>query len=81
MPPPRSVCAEPVTSPDVRRSRTATAGRDGRRCRTSTCTVRRGVTVEELADLDAYLDEDAMVFVEWPEAGAGMLPAADRPDR
>jgi len=36
----------------------------------------RGVTAEELADLDAYLGEDAVVFVEWPEAGAGMLPPA-----
>ena len=34
----------------------------------------RGVTVEELADLEEYLDEAAIVFVEWPEAGAGVLP-------
>ena len=34
----------------------------------------RGVTVEELADLEEYLDEAAIVFVEWPEAGVGVLP-------
>jgi tRNA threonylcarbamoyladenosine biosynthesis protein TsaE len=33
-----------------------------------------GVSVEELADLEAYLGEDAIVFVEWPAAGEGMLP-------
>ena len=34
------------------------------------------MTAEELADLDPYLDEAAIVFVEWPEAGEGALPAA-----
>jgi tRNA threonylcarbamoyladenosine biosynthesis protein TsaE len=34
------------------------------------------VTEEELADLDPYLDEDAVLFVEWPDVGAGALPAA-----
>ena len=34
----------------------------------------RGVTVEELGDLEEYLDEAAIVFVEWPEAGVGVLP-------
>ena len=33
------------------------------------------MTVEELADLEPYLDEAAIVFVEWPEAGEGALPA------
>ena len=36
----------------------------------------RAVTVEELADLDPYLGEDTIVFVEWPEAGRGVLPPA-----
>jgi tRNA threonylcarbamoyladenosine biosynthesis protein TsaE len=36
----------------------------------------RGVRAEELADLEEYLREDAIVFVEWPAAGEGMLPAA-----
>ncbi len=34
------------------------------------------MTAEELADLDPYLDEAAIVFVEWPEAGEGALPPA-----
>ena len=34
-----------------------------------------GLTVEELADLEPYLDA-AVVFVEWPEAGRGLLPGA-----
>jgi tRNA threonylcarbamoyladenosine biosynthesis protein TsaE len=34
----------------------------------------RGVTVEELADLEPYLEPDAVVFVEWPAAGVGVLP-------
>jgi len=33
-----------------------------------------GMTVEELADLDPYLDEAAVLFVEWPDAGEGALP-------
>ena len=32
------------------------------------------LTVEELADLDPYLGPEAVVFVEWPAAGAGLLP-------
>ncbi len=32
-----------------------------------------GVTVEEAADLEPYFD-GTICFVEWPEAGAGMLP-------
>ena len=32
-----------------------------------------GVTVEEAADLEPYF-EATICFVEWPEAGAGMLP-------
>ena len=34
-----------------------------------------GVTVEEAADLEPYFD-GTICFVEWPDAGAGMLPAA-----
>jgi tRNA threonylcarbamoyladenosine biosynthesis protein TsaE len=34
------------------------------------------MTVEELADLDPYLGPEAVVFVEWPDAGAGLLPDA-----
>ena len=34
-----------------------------------------GLTLEELVDLEPYL-EDAVVFVEWPAAGRGVLPAA-----
>jgi tRNA threonylcarbamoyladenosine biosynthesis protein TsaE len=32
-----------------------------------------GVSVEEAADLEPYYD-GTVCFVEWPEAGAGMLP-------
>jgi tRNA threonylcarbamoyladenosine biosynthesis protein TsaE len=34
-----------------------------------------GLTIEEWADLEPYFD-DAIVFVEWPQAGEGVLPAA-----
>ena len=34
-----------------------------------------GVSPEEWADLEPYF-EDAVVFVEWPEAGASVLPPA-----
>jgi tRNA threonylcarbamoyladenosine biosynthesis protein TsaE len=34
-----------------------------------------GVDAEEWGDLEPYF-EDAIVFVEWPEAGAGWLPPA-----
>ena len=34
-----------------------------------------GLTLEELVDLEPYL-EDAVVFVEWPAAGRGVLPPA-----
>ena len=33
-----------------------------------------GLTIEEWADLEPYF-EDAIAFVEWPDAGAGLLPA------
>jgi tRNA threonylcarbamoyladenosine biosynthesis protein TsaE len=33
----------------------------------------RGLTIDEWADLEPYF-EDAIVFVEWPDAGAGLLP-------
>jgi tRNA threonylcarbamoyladenosine biosynthesis protein TsaE len=33
-----------------------------------------GLTPSEWGDLEPYFD-DAVVFVEWPEAGAGTLPA------
>jgi tRNA threonylcarbamoyladenosine biosynthesis protein TsaE len=66
---------EPVTSPTF-----SVAHRYGGRDRLVVAHLdlyrSRGVTAEELADLDAYLAEDAIVFVEWPEAGAGMLPDA-----
>jgi tRNA threonylcarbamoyladenosine biosynthesis protein TsaE len=32
-----------------------------------------GVSAAEWGDLEPYF-EDAVVFVEWPEAGAGVLP-------
>jgi tRNA threonylcarbamoyladenosine biosynthesis protein TsaE len=32
-----------------------------------------GLTLDEWADLEPYFD-DAIVFVEWPDAGAGLLP-------
>jgi tRNA threonylcarbamoyladenosine biosynthesis protein TsaE len=35
----------------------------------------RGVSAAEWGDLEPYFD-DAVVFVEWPEAGAGVLPSA-----
>jgi tRNA threonylcarbamoyladenosine biosynthesis protein TsaE len=34
----------------------------------------RGVSAAEWGDLEPYFD-DAVVFVEWPEAGAGVLPS------
>jgi tRNA threonylcarbamoyladenosine biosynthesis protein TsaE len=34
-----------------------------------------GVSNAEWGDLEPYFD-DAVTFVEWPEAGAGVLPAA-----
>src|SRR6476620_5952550 len=34
----------------------------------------RGLSAAEWSDLEPYF-EDAVVFVEWPEAGAGVLPA------
>ncbi len=34
-----------------------------------------GVTVEEAADLEPYFD-GTICFVEWPDAGVGMLPPA-----
>jgi tRNA threonylcarbamoyladenosine biosynthesis protein TsaE len=33
----------------------------------------RGVSAAEWGDLEPYFD-DAIVFVEWPEAGIGVLP-------
>ena len=33
----------------------------------------QGVSAAEWGDLEPYFD-DAIVFVEWPEAGAGVLP-------
>ena len=35
----------------------------------------RGVSPAEWGDLEPYF-EDAIVFVEWPEAGSGVLPPA-----
>jgi tRNA threonylcarbamoyladenosine biosynthesis protein TsaE len=32
---------------------------------------------EEWGDLEAYFDGPLAVFVEWPEAGEGVLPPAD----
>ena len=32
-----------------------------------------GLSAEEWADIEPYFD-DAIVFVEWPDAGAGVLP-------
>jgi tRNA threonylcarbamoyladenosine biosynthesis protein TsaE len=34
-----------------------------------------GVTTEEWADLEPYFEE-SICFVEWPEAGSGVLPVA-----
>ena len=34
-----------------------------------------GVSAAEWSDLESYFD-DAIVFVEWPEAGVGVLPRA-----
>jgi tRNA A37 threonylcarbamoyladenosine biosynthesis protein TsaE len=34
----------------------------------------RGLTDEEWADLEPYFD-DAVVFVEWPDAGVRLLPS------
>jgi tRNA threonylcarbamoyladenosine biosynthesis protein TsaE len=66
---------EPVTSPTFAVAHRYT-GRAGLAVAHLDLYRSRGVTPEELADLDAYLAEDAVVFVEWPEAGAGMLPPA-----
>jgi len=66
---------EPVTSPTFSIAHRY-AGRGGQVVSHLDLYRSRGVTVEELADLEEYLDEAAIVFVEWPEAGAGVLPAA-----
>jgi tRNA threonylcarbamoyladenosine biosynthesis protein TsaE len=61
----------PVTSP------TFTIGhRYEGRCTVSHLDLYRfeGVTPPEWADLEPYFD-DAIVFVEWPEAAAGLLPS------
>jgi tRNA threonylcarbamoyladenosine biosynthesis protein TsaE len=34
-----------------------------------------GVSAAEWGDLEPYFD-DSVVFVEWPEAGAGVIPPA-----
>lgn len=65
--------AEPVTSP------TFTIGHryHGSRGDVSHLDLYRfaGVSAAEWGDLEPYFDE-AIVFVEWPEAGQGVLPAA-----
>ena len=64
--------AEPVTSP------TFTIGHRYRgRIDVSHLDLYRyaGVSGAEWGDLEPYFD-DAVVFVEWPEAGEGVLPAA-----
>ncbi len=33
-----------------------------------------GLTAEEGAELAPYLEEEGVVFVEWPDAGGGILP-------
>ncbi len=66
---------EPVTSPTFAIAHRYQA-RDGQLVSHLDLYRSRGVTVEELADLEEYLDEAAIVFVEWPEAGVGLLPAA-----
>lgn len=71
----RSACralgvTAPVTSP------TFTIGhRYQGRCAVSHLDLYRfeGLSQPEWGDLEPYF-EDAIVFVEWPEAGAGMLP-------
>jgi tRNA threonylcarbamoyladenosine biosynthesis protein TsaE len=64
---------EPVTSPTFAIAHAYT-GADGLSVSHLDLYRARRVTVEELADLDPYLDERAVLFVEWPEAGAGALP-------
>src|SRR5438093_652405 len=44
------------------------------RCCSPTSRGFRGVSAAEWGDLEPYF-EDAVVFVEWPEAGEGVLPA------
>jgi tRNA threonylcarbamoyladenosine biosynthesis protein TsaE len=64
--------AQPVTSP------TFTIGhRYGGRVDVSHLDLYRfvGLSAAEWGDLEPYF-EDAVAFVEWPEAGAGTLPAA-----
>lgn len=65
---------EPVTSPTFAIAHRY-VGRDGQLVSHLDLYRSRGVTVEELADLEEYLDEAAIVFVEWPQVGAGVLPA------
>jgi tRNA threonylcarbamoyladenosine biosynthesis protein TsaE len=64
---------EPVTSPTFAVAHRY-GGRDGQVVSHLDLYRSKGLTVEELADLEEYLDEAAIVFVEWPEAGAGVLP-------
>lgn len=64
---------EPVTSPTFSIAHRY-GGRDGLVVSHLDLYRSRGVTLEELADLEDYLAEDAIVFVEWPQAGDGVLP-------
>jgi tRNA threonylcarbamoyladenosine biosynthesis protein TsaE len=68
---------EPVTSPTF-----AVAhlyhGHDGQRIAHLDLYRSERVTLEELVDLDAYLQDDVVLFVEWPDRGEGMLPPATR---
>ena len=67
----RSACAR---TSRARRTRSATATTaPASRSRTSTSTASQGFSAAEWGDLEPYFD-DAIVFVEWPEAGAGVLP-------
>ena len=62
---------ERVTSPTYTIGHRYHGARAG--SRTSTSTASQGVSAAEWGDLEPYFD-DAIAFVEWPEAGAGVLP-------
>ena len=66
----------PVTSPTLH-DRAPLRGR-ARRLAPRPLPVRRHAPDAEWGDLERYFD-DAVVFVEWPEAGEAFLPARARP--
>ena len=76
----RSACealgvTEPVTSPTFTTAHAYTTS-SGRRVSHLDLYRAERLSSSDLGDLDPYLDDDTIVFVEWPDAGTGVLPDA-----